>query len=100
MSEEYDFYANNLNILASVYDITLNFSIRLPIKIDKEAGVVTETEDIHPVRIRMSPQHAKSLAALLVNHIKNYEKEHNVNLPVPDNMAQMWNQLVIQSNED
>jgi hypothetical protein len=45
-------------------------------------------------RIRMSPQHAKSLAALLLRHVRDYEKKHNLHLPIPPEMEQIWNTVV------
>ena len=99
MSDDFVFYANNVNIFTSVYDVTLNFSIRVPTEFDSEAGVVTSTEDTQLVRVRMSPQHAKSLTAVLIKHIKNYEEDQGIELPIPDNMKLLWDQFVIHPEE-
>jgi hypothetical protein len=42
----------------------------------------------------MSPQHAKSLAALLLKHVTDYEQQHDLKLPIPPEMEQLWNALV------
>jgi hypothetical protein len=63
-----DFYANHVHVVASLFDINLNFG--LVRKADDEEVVV---DDI--ATVRMSPQHAKSLAGLLRRKVKDYEDE-------------------------
>jgi hypothetical protein len=44
----------------------------------------------------MSPQHAKSLAALLLKHTIDYERKHNLRLPIPPEMQQIWDELIVK----
>lgn len=83
-----EFYANAVNIGTSVYDVTLNFRLQSGEKNQQtEELIITVSAENN---IRMSPQHAKALAALLVNHIKGYEKQFSVNLPLTPDMMKFW----------
>jgi hypothetical protein len=42
----------------------------------------------------MSPQHAKSLAALLLKHLVDYEQKHGLKLPIPPEMQRIWDELL------
>ena len=93
MSEEkFDFYANAVSVTFSLYDVTLQFRTETPAVI--EQGKPSLVEVNRTCNVRMSPQHAKSLAVLLFEHIEGYEKAHNVTLPVPERFAKVWNQLI------
>ena len=76
MEEVPEFYANNVRVLTSLYDVSLAFNVQnLPESAD-------DTRQHKPVCIvRMSPQHAKSLAQILVQHVKRYEEDQGVSLP-------------------
>jgi hypothetical protein len=87
-----DFYANAVNIGTSVYDITLNFRLQSG-ELNQQSGEVLITVSAEN-NIRMSPQHAKALAGLLVNHIKGYEKQFSVTLPLPDDIKKFWDDNV------
>jgi hypothetical protein len=87
-----DFYANAVNVLTSLYDVTLNFRTQSPIV--AESGKPPMIEAFAECNIRMSPQHAKALAALLVRQILQYEDEFKVNLPVDPNILEFWQKYV------
>jgi hypothetical protein len=42
------------------------------------------------VVIRMSPQHAKAFAGLMVNQIVAYENQWKVKLPLPPELENVW----------
>jgi len=92
MDEDENFYANSVNVITSVYDITLNFSARIPISSEKDEAPEFKTSDI--CNVRMSPQHTKALAALLVKHIKQYESDYKIVLPIPKEVNDYWNEFV------
>ena len=83
-----EFYTNAVNIGTSVYDVTLNFRLQSG-ELNQQTGEVIITVSAEN-NIRMSPQHAKALAALLVHHIKGYEEQFSVNLPLPNDMIKFW----------
>lgn len=83
-----EFYANAVNIGSSVYDVTLNFRLQAG-ELNQQNGEIVITVSAEN-NIRMSPQHAKALAALLVKHIKEYEKQFEIKLPLPDDMKAVW----------
>lgn len=90
-----NFYANAVNLLGSVYDITMVFRSQSP-QLDvmgqpiiiKEKPALSIADEI---TVRMSPQHAKSVAALLVQQIVSYEKQFGIKLPLPPDMQGVWN---------
>jgi len=91
--ERTDFYANNVNVGSSLYDITLQFSTQSPVgPIQPDRQPVIETSGL--CNVRMSPQHAKALAAILVNHIIQYESQFNIKLPLAPEMAELWNRFM------
>ena len=49
--------------------------------------------------VRMSPQHAKALAALLVHHVMGYEKQHNAELPLPPEIQGIWKRCVNEESK-
>ena len=91
--ERFDFYANGVNVVTSIYDVTLHFSTQSPIA-PVEGGKPPTVEISGTCNVRVSPQHAKSLAALLIKHIADYEKNYSLELPIPENIAKFWTQYV------
>jgi hypothetical protein len=93
MSEEpIDVYANSVTVTTSVYDALLVFGTRTAVPMQQGQKPLIEVDE--KCRIRMSPQHAKSLAALLLKHTTDYEKKHNLRLPIPPEMQQIWDELI------
>jgi hypothetical protein len=83
-----EFYANAVNIGTSVYDLTLNFRLQSGEQ-NQQTGEIIITVSAEN-NVRMSPQHAKALAALLVKHIKEYEKQFSIDLPLPPDIKKIW----------
>ena len=92
--ESIDVYTNSVSVTTSVYDALLVFGTRTAVTM--QAGQKPLVEVDEKARIRMSPQHAKSLAALLLKHTIDYEHKHNLKLPIPPEMQQLWEALVKQ----
>ena len=90
--ESVDIYANSVSVTTSVYDVILAFGTRTAISLQQGQKPLVEVDE--KCRIRMSPQHAKSLAALLVKHVTDYEQQHGLQLPIPPEMEQLWDALV------
>ena len=87
-----EFYANAVNIIANLYDVTLNFRAQSPVALEGGKPMVLQTTN--ECTVRMSPQHAKALAVLLVDHIKQYEKQFKIELPVEENLLPKWNEFI------
>ena len=90
--ERTDFYANAVSVTTTIYDMTLQFRTQSAVAIEKNKAPILEARDL--LNVRMSPQHAKSLAALLVRHVIDYERQHGLTLPVPPELQQLWNTLI------
>jgi hypothetical protein len=90
--ESVDIYANSVSVTTSIYDVILAFGTRTAITLQQGQKPLVEVDE--KCRIRMSPQHAKSLAALLVKHVTDYERQHSLKLPIPPEMEQLWAALV------
>lgn len=88
MADNNEFYTNAVNILASLYDVTLNFRSQSPVMVDPtKPPLIQSTGEFS---VRMSPQHAKALAALLVEHVKKYEEQFKIDLPIEENILEIW----------
>jgi len=81
--EERDFYANSVQVTTSLYDVTLHFRVQTHIFTEPEQQPLVEARKV--CSVRMSPQHAKSVAALLIKQIAEYEKVNGLDLPIPPN---------------
>jgi hypothetical protein len=87
-----DVYANSVSVTTSVYDAILVFGTRTAVSVQPGQKPLVEVDE--KCRIRMSPQHAKSLAALLLKHVVDYEQKHDLRLPIPPEMQRIWDDLV------
>ena len=90
--ESVDVYTNSVSVTTSVYDALLVFGTRTAVTMQPGQKPLVEVDE--KCRIRMSPQHAKSLAALLLKHTVDYERKHNLHLPIPPEMQEIWDTLV------
>lgn len=85
-------YANAVSVTLGIYDVALHFSTQSPVAVGGDtppAVVVTDR-----CAIRMSPQHAKALAALLTHYILKYEKDYSVELPLPASTQDLWDRHI------
>lgn len=92
------FYANAVNFSASIYDVTLGFKSQSP-QIDQNGNVMEYNDKpkisvVDEIIVRMSPQHAKALAGLLVDSIKDYEKKFDIKLPLEPNIENIWDKHI------
>ncbi len=90
--EKNEFYANSVSITTSLYDVTLTFKTE-SIVADKE-GKPMGPIPVATFNVRMSPQQAKALASILIKHITDYEKDHHVTLPIPENIENWWKTFI------
>jgi hypothetical protein len=67
VSDERTLYANVVSVNVNLFDFVLDFGTRKP----PEGEVMKDT----PVRVYLSPAHAKVLAKLLQENVKAYEAE-------------------------
>lgn len=86
-----EYYSNAVNVIRSIYDVTLEFNTNTPVGIKE--GKPSIIQAASGCRVRMSPQHAKALAALLMHHVVEYEKQFNMTLPLEDNIDALWKEL-------
>jgi len=98
-NKSYNFYANAVNIATSIYDITIDLKSQSP-QIDS-MGKIIQMHD-QPVMdvseeiiVRMSPQHAKAFAALLVKNIIEYEKQFNGTIPLIPEIKELWEKNIL-----
>jgi hypothetical protein len=62
-------YANNTGIETSVWDVKIRFAETLAVDHEQRITRVREL-----ATVRMSPQHAKVVAGILIAQLENYEK--------------------------
>ena len=102
---ERDFFSNRVAVSTSLYESLLAFLLISPVAFPKDADeddedeieVAANVEDM--VRVRMSPQHAKALAAILVSQIVHYEKLHGIELPTNPETAALWKRIRVEDEE-
>lgn len=75
-----DFYINSVKIIGSLYEFMFTFGLKSDPDKDPQS-VVT---------IRMSPQHAKVMANLLIKNVNSYEKDIG-NIMLPDKLKKDLN---------
>lgn len=83
-----EFYANLVEVNTSLFDVTLQFKLR---NFSENIDETIDSQDV--CNVRMSPQHAKSLMVILLKHISNYEKDFNIELPLPSDLQKMIDDL-------
>jgi len=86
------FYANATAVFLGVYDVVLKFQTQGPAEkndVAQESGI----QVIDRFDVRMSPQHAKALAALLAKNVLEYEKMFNVQLPITPEIEPYWKEI-------
>ena len=96
--EHMNFYANAINMASSIYDITFDLKSQSP-HIDQTGKilqlngqpVINVSEEI---TVRMSPQHAKAFAVLLVKNIIEYEKQFGIKLPLTPDLQKLWDENI------
>lgn len=93
--ETIDFYSNSTFVTSSQYDVTFQFQniIAKVVQTDEE-GIKTIPRVEGTCHVKMSPQHAKAVAAILVKHIKDYEQKNHVVLPMTTDTQKIWDEYV------
>jgi len=92
-----EFYANAVNLAMNLYDVTFILKSQTP-QIDQNGNLqLVDNEPVIIVNdeliVRMSPQHAKSFALLLIKNIMDYEETFNVKLPLPPELQKYWDNI-------
>jgi hypothetical protein len=89
-----DIYANNCSAVSGLFEIALEFSTTSPVNVGPD-GRPGAMEKKRVVLVRTSPQHAKAVAVLLLEHVLSYEKQYG-SLPATPDMRAKWVALVKQ----
>ena len=92
MEPTHDHYTNSANVITSLYEVVLNFRTETPVGKWVE-GEKPAREVVDEFRVRMSPQHAKALAALLVKHVRQYERQFETRLVLSPEMQELWREI-------
>lgn len=99
MDNQYQhFYANAVSLATNIYDVTFVLKSQSP-QIDQNGDIqVIDGEPViivnEELTVRMSPQHAKAFAVLLVNNLIDYEKKFKVELPLPPELQKLWEKII------
>ena len=91
MESTHDHYTNSVHVITSLYEVVLNFWTETPVGKWVEDEKPTR-EVVDEFRVRMSPQHAKALAALLVKHVREYERQFGTQLVLPPELQMLWDE--------
>ena len=77
-----DIYVDNMQITTGVYGVNITFGLSEP---HPSVGGVAQPPD-EKARIRMSLQHAKIVAMMLRQNLKNYELNTGTSIQIPQNV--------------
>jgi hypothetical protein len=93
-----DFYANAVSLASSIYDVTFVLKSQSP-QLDQKGNLqLLNGEPViivsDEVVVRMSPQHSKSFAILLVKQILEYENNFQVKLPLTPDLQKLWEEII------
>lgn len=69
-----DLYSDVFAIHVNPWSAVVDFGLR---------ALSTEEQNVVVVRVRMSPQHAKAVALLLLRTVRKYEADQGVNIAIP-----------------
>jgi hypothetical protein len=86
-----EFYADAFQVTVSPFGVNMTFSLRDP---HPSAGKLVPGTDM--ARVRMSPEHAKIMAMMLIRQIRNYERDSGIKIAIP---AQVYTQLGIAEED-
>ena len=73
-------YANDTQIQLSAWDVRMIFGVISEPATNERPTIIVKTVG----EVRMSPQHAKKIAMILINQLRNYETSVGVIPLVPD----------------
>ena len=93
-----NFYTNAVSVAISIFDLTIAMRSQSP-QIDQSGNMLVlngqPTINVcDELTVRMSPQHAKALAVLLVKNIIEYEKQFDVKLPLEPELTKLWAEVI------
>ena len=86
-----DVYADAFQITVTPFGVNMTFSLRDP---HPSPGKLTPGEEV--VRVRMSPEHAKVVAMMMVRQLHQYERNAGVSIQLP---AEVYTQLGIPEED-
>lgn len=86
-----DFYADAFQITVTPFGVNMTFSLRDPHPAPGRLVPGTEV-----ARVRMSPEHAKIVAMMMVNQIRQYERQSGIKIAIP---PQVYTQLGIAEED-
>ena len=77
-----DIYVDNMQITTGVYGVNITFGLAEP----HPASGMRSQQPEEKVRVRMSLQHAKIVAMMLRQNLKNYEHGTGTSIQIPHNV--------------
>ena len=86
-----EFYADAFQVTTSPFGVNMTFSLRDP---HPSPGKLDPGIEI--ARVRMSPEHAKIVAMMLIRQIRDYERSSGIKIAIP---SQVYTQLGIAEED-
>ena len=77
-----DIYVDNMQLTSGVYGVNITFGLTDPHPVSGTRSDQPEEK----VRVRMSLQHAKNVAMMLRQNLKNYERGTGTSIQIPHNV--------------
>ena len=76
-----DLYADAFQVTTTPFGVSMTFSLR-----EAHPNPTKQTADEPVATIRMSPEHAKIMAMMLVRQLRRYERDSSIKIAIPSNV--------------
>ena len=86
-----EFYADAFQVTISPFGVNMTFSLR-----DPHPAPGRQMPGTDMARVRMSPEHAKIVAMMLIRQIRNYERNSRIKIAIP---SEVYTQLGIAEED-
>ena len=86
-----DVYADAFQVTVTAFGVNMTFSVR-----DAHPSPGRLEPGVDVARVRMSPEHAKIVAMMLIRQIREYERQSGISIAIP---PQVYTQLGIAEED-
>ena len=86
-----DFYADAFQVTVTPFGVNMTFSLR-----DPHPSPAKQVPSTDMARVRMSPEHAKIMAMMLIRQIRDYERQSGIKITIP---PQVYTQLGVAEED-
>jgi hypothetical protein len=90
--EPHEVYANGVQVISSPFEFVLELSLTT-VKLSQIPNRLPDTHAQVVARVRLSPHHAKAVAALLTQNVIEFERNWG-ELGIPPELGTIWDNVI------